>query len=198
MHRNPIVIALLVMCSWIAVGFAAETQPPDTAAASALSPDAYRLGPGDVLLISVWKDEELTRSLPVLPDGTLSFPLIGELNAGGRTLGDLKAEIIERITPFVPDPVLTLSVQQVNSMLVYVIGRVNAPGRLVLNSRLTALQALAMAGGPNAFAKRNKIKIIRKQDGRTDIFDFPYEDIIKGERLENDIELRRGDVIVVP
>ena len=159
---------------------------------------AYRIGPGDVLDISVWKDEALTKLMPVLPDGTISFPLVGKLTAGGRTLEDFKAELEEHISRYVPDPVLSVSVQQVNSMMVYVIGRVNSPGRVMLNTNVTALQALAMAGGPNPFAKRNKIKIFREEPDRTLIFDFPYDDISRGDRLEFNIEMKRGDVMVVP
>lgn len=158
----------------------------------------YRIGPGDILNISVWKDEALTQQLPVLPDGTLHFPLVGKLQAGGKTTEEFQAALEVRISRYVPDPVLSVSVAQVNSMVFYVIGRVNAPGRQVLNANVTALQALAMAGGPNPFAKRNKIKIFREEANRTLIFDFPYGDIAKGERLEHNILLKRGDVMVVP
>jgi polysaccharide export outer membrane protein len=158
----------------------------------------YRIGPGDVLNISVWKDEALTQQLPVLPDGTLHFPLVGKLTAGGKTLDEFKRELEEKIERYVPEPVLSVSLTQINSMLVYVIGRVNAPGRFVINTHVNALQALAMAGGPNPFAKRNKIKIIREENDQTLIFDFPYDDITKGERLEYNILLKRGDVMVVP
>ena len=158
----------------------------------------YRIGPGDILNISVWKDDALTQQLPVLPDGTLHFPLVGKLTAGGKTLDEFKLELEDRISRYVPDPVLSVSLTQINSMMVYVIGRVNAPGRFPVNTHLSALQALAMAGGPNPFAKRNKIKIIREEDDRTLIFDFPYDDITKGERLEYNILLKRGDVMVVP
>jgi polysaccharide export outer membrane protein len=158
----------------------------------------YRIGPGDILKISVWKDEALTQQLPVLPDGSLHFPLVGKLQAGGQTAEEFQSALENRIARYVPDPVLTVSVAQVNSMVFYVIGRVNTPGRQVLNANVTALQALAMAGGPNPFAKRNKIKIFRKEDGNTVIFDFPYGDISKGERLEYNILLKRGDVMVVP
>lgn len=175
----------------------AQETPPATKCDPAARP-AYRIGPGDILDISVWKDEALTKLMPVLPDGTISFPLVGKLTAGGRTLEDFKAELEERISRYVPDPVLSISVQQVNSMLVYVIGRVNNPGRVMLNTHVTALQALAMAGGPNPFAKRNAIKIFREEPDRTLIFDFPYDDISRGEHLERNIELQRGDVMVVP
>ena len=158
----------------------------------------YRIGPGDVLNISVWKDEALSQELPVLPDGTLHFPLVGKLTAGGKSLDEFRLELEKKIARYVPDPVLSVSLTQINSMMVYVVGRVNTPGRFVINTHVNALQALAMAGGPNPFAKRNKIKIIREEDEKTLIFDFPYDDITKGERLEYNILLKRGDVMVVP
>lgn len=158
----------------------------------------YRIGPGDMLNISVWKDEALSRELPVLPDGTLHFPLVGKLTAGGKTLDEFRLELEKKITRYVPDPVLSVSLTQINSMMVYVVGRVNAPGRFVINTHVNALQALAMAGGPNPFAKRNRIKIIREENEKTLIFDFPYDDITKGEQLGYNILLKRGDVMVVP
>lgn len=167
-------------------------------ARAAISPPPYRIGPGDILSISVWKDDALTQKLPVLPDGTLHFPLVGKLQAGGMTTDEFKAALEGRIKRYVPDPVLSVSVTQINSMVFYVIGRVNTPGRQVLNTNVTALQALAMAGGPNPFAKRNKIKIFREEDNQTLIFNFPYDDIAKGQRLEYNILLKRGDVMVVP
>ena len=177
-----------------------HASPALAAAVSNLQPQTppYRIGPGDILNISVWKDEALTQQLPVLPDGTLHFPLVGKLRAGGKTTEEFQTALEARIARYVPDPVLSVSVAQVNSMVFYVIGRVNAPGRQMLNANVTALQALAMAGGPNPFAKRNKIKIFREEDNRTLIFDFPYSDVSKGERLEHNILMKRGDVMVVP
>jgi polysaccharide export outer membrane protein len=168
------------------------------AAAATVAPAAYRIGPGDILDISVWKDEALTKRIPVLPDGTISFPLVGKLTAAGHSLEAFKRELEDRISRYVPDPVISVSIHQVNSMMVYVIGRVNSPGRIILNGNVTALQALAMAGGPNPFAKRNKIKIFREETDQTRIFDFPYDDISQGEHLEYNIEMKRGDVMVVP
>lgn len=182
--------------------WAQETAPVEAqdqnAAVMATPTPAYRIGPGDILDISVWKDEALTKLVPVLPDGTISFPLVGKMAAGGRTLDDFKTELEARIQRYVPEPVLSVSIQQVNSMMVYVIGRVNNPGRVMLNNNVTALQALAMAGGPNPFAKRNKIKIFREETDQTLIFDFPYDDISQGEQLALNIEMKRGDVMVVP
>ena len=126
---------------------------------------AYLIGPGDILEISVWKDEALSRSVVVLPDGKISFPLIGEIFVAGRTIGQVKEEITVKLTRYVPELVLSIEVKQSNSMQIYVIGRVNNPGKQVLNSKVNVLQALAMAGGLNPFASRNKIKISAERGG---------------------------------
>ena len=161
---------------------------------------SYLIGPGDMIDISVWKDEALTKSVVVLPDGYISFPLIGEIKAVGRPISQIKAEIEEKIKPYVPDPTVSVEVKQVNSMLVYVIGRVNSliSGRYVLNANVNVLQALAMAGGLNPFAKRNKIRVLRQEGDKTLSFPFNYDDVVDGKRLEQNIMLKRGDVVVVP
>jgi len=158
----------------------------------------YTIGPGDILDISVWDNEALTRLVTVLPDGKIRFPLIGEVVVGGKTLADLEKELKQRIGTFVPAPDLTVMVQQVNSMLIYVIGRVNSPGRFALNTNIKVLQALTMAGGLNPFANRNKIKIFRDENGKTDIFQFEYDEVTEGKNLEQNIEIKRGDVVFVP
>lgn len=158
----------------------------------------YVIGPGDVIDISLWKEESLSKSVVVLPDGRIYFPLIGQIQASDRTVGDLKQEIEERLKPYVPAPVLSVEVKQVNSMLIYVIGRVNTPGRFVLNANVNVLQALAMAGGLNPFAKRDKIKVLRQEAGKTKSLPFHYDDVIEGSRLEENIVLKRGDLVVVP
>ena len=159
---------------------------------------AYLIGPGDILEISVWKDEALSRAVVVLPDGKISFPLIGEIFVAGRTIGQVKEEITTKLTRYVPELVLSIEVKQSNSMQIYVIGRVNIPGKQVLNSRVNVLQALAMAGGLNPFASRNKIKILRKEGEKTVTIPFRYGDVVDGDNIESNIELQRGDVIVVP
>jgi len=193
--KKKIVILLAVVFALVSLpAFAAEKKT-----AAVPSPDsAYTIGPGDVLSISVWKDESLTRNVPVRPDGKISFPLIGEITAGGKSVSQLKKEIEKKISPYVPQPTLSVGVQAVNSLLVYVIGRVNKPGLFVLNTNINVLQALAMAGGCNSFAKKNDIKIFRKQEGRTRIMEFRYDDVTDGKHLEQNVTLRRGDVIVVP
>lgn len=174
-------------------------QAADKAPAVAANQDgAYLIGPGDVLDISVWKDEALTRTVVVLPDGRISFPLVGELQAGGRSIAQLKGDLEKRLLRYVPDLVLSLEVKQSNSLLVYVIGKVNTPGRQSHNAPVNVLQALATAGGMNPFAKRDKVRIFRTESGVTRILPFDYDGVTEGERLEENIPLRRGDVVVVP
>jgi len=192
MKRNYLTAAILIITFMAAPPLWAADQPPTTTTRD------YMIGPGDVLEISVWNNEALTRLVTVLPDGKIRFPLIGEVAVGGKALVDLEKDLKQRIGIFVPSPDLTVMVQQVNSMLVYVIGKVNRPGRLALNADINVLQALTMAGGLNAFAKRNKIKIFRKENGKTRIFPFEYDDVTEGENLEQNIVLKRGDIIVIP
>ena len=158
----------------------------------------YIIGPGDVLIISIWKDESLTQEVVVLPDGTISFPLIGLIKAEGKTITDLKTEIEKRIKKFVPDPVLWVSVKSMNSSYIYVLGRVNNPGRFLLNSQVSILQALAIAGGVNPFASNNDIKVFRQEGGVTILLPFHYDSVIKGKHIEENVSLKRGDVVIVP
>jgi polysaccharide export outer membrane protein len=160
--------------------------------------EGYTIGAGDVLDISVWNNEALTKQVTVLPDGKIHFPLIGEVAVGGKTISLLKKELEVKISHFVPNPNLSVMVQQLNSMLIYVIGKVNNPGRFVMNAEVDVLQALAMAGGLNPFAKRNDIKIFRKIKDKTKIFEFEYDDVTDGKNLKQNIQLKRGDVVVVP
>jgi polysaccharide export outer membrane protein len=199
-------VLLLVIVAAAPAGATATDQSvakPDSGAAETTAPPPatdpkYIIGPGDLLDISVWKDEALTKTVAVLPDGMIAFPLIGELKAAGKTVAELKQEMENLLSRYVSDLVLNLEVRQSNSMLVYVIGRVNNPGRQVLNARITVLQALAMAGGPNPFAKKNSIRIFRQEGAVTNSYRFRYDDVVDGEHLEDNIVLQRGDVIVVP
>ena len=158
----------------------------------------YLIGPGDILNISVWKDEALTRQCVVLPDGKIAFPLIGQIPAAGRTVADISKELEQKLARFVPGVDLNVAVHQVNSLIVYVIGRVNSPGRFVLNTDVNVLQALAMAGGLNPFAKRGDIKIFRDAGGGTKVLFFDYDQVADGKDPRQNIKLKRGDVIVVP
>jgi polysaccharide biosynthesis/export protein len=158
----------------------------------------YIIGAGDVLNISVWKDESLTRQVVVLPDGKIGFPLIGQVTAAGKTVAELTKEIEQKLARFVPGVELSVVVQQIGSMTIYVIGKVNAPGRFNLASDVNVLQALAMAGGLNPFAKRGDIKIFRETGGGTKVFFFDYDTVADGKDPRQNMRLKKGDVIVVP
>lgn len=161
------------------------------------SPD-YIIGPGDQIGISVWRDENLTRTVVVLPDGKISFPLLGELVAGNKTVARLKQELEAGLNRYIADTNVTVEVKQSNSMIVYVTGRVNTPGRQLLVADTNVLQALAMAGGLNPFARKSKVRIFRQEQGKTTMFPFDYDEVMEGRHLETNIVLKRGDVIVVP
>lgn len=194
-------LAILLMTGAVGAQENSATPTPggdvETRAASNPIRD-YVIGPGDVVEISVWKNEDLRKVAPVAPDGKMHFPLIGEIVAGGKTVAQLKAEVEQKLVRFVPNPELYVGIQQINSMILYVIGRVIRPGSLVINSNLNVLQALTIAGGPNTFAKRDEIRIFRETSEGTRIFNFDYEDVSEGLHLEQNIMLERGDIIVVP
>lgn len=171
-------------------------QPADAGADQAAG--EYRIGAGDVLSISVWQTPDLALELAVLPDGTINFPLVGEIIARDRTVSELTDELSGRLSSYVPDPVLTLGVSRVNSMVVYVTGKVNKPGRFRFQNRIDVLQALALAGGTTPFAKEKQIRIFRQQGEDTHVFDFNYKEVSKGRHMAQNILLRRGDVVIVP
>jgi polysaccharide export outer membrane protein len=158
----------------------------------------YIIGPGDVIGISVWRDESLTRSVVVLPDGKIQFPLIGELVAGGKTVLQLKQEFVDKLSKYVVDADISVDVKQSNSLVIYIIGKVNNPGRQILVSNTSVLQALSMAGGLNLFADKDDIKIFRQNNDRTVVHSFRYSKVVSGTYLDDNIMLKRGDVIVVP
>ena len=158
----------------------------------------YKIGPGDSLRITEWRNEDLTLPVVVLPDGYISFPLVGDLPVAGRTVPELKAEIEARLKIYIPEPTVSVMVTNVQSLLVYVIGRVQRPGVFTLNTNITVLQSLAMAGGLNPFAKRGQIKVLRGAGAETQVFIFDYDKVSAGKNLEQNIVLERGDIIVVP
>ncbi len=170
-----------------------EIKHPET-----VSNQAYVVGPGDQLGISVWRDDSLTRTVVVLHDGKIHYPLLGEIVAGGKTIAQLRNEFKEKLSDYVIDADITVEVRQSNSMLIYLIGKVNSPGRQMLSAETTVLQALAIAGGLNPYAEKDDIKIFRQEKGRTIVYSFRYSQVTNGEQLNDNIILKRGDVIVVP
>ena len=162
------------------------------------SGSTFYLGPGDVLEISVWKDEALTKQVVVRPDGMISFPLIGQIPAEGRTVEELQREVQKRISRYVPDAPVTVLVAEIGSPKIYVVGKVNKPGVYIMGHFLRVMQALAMAGGTTTFADRDDIMIIREEKGRQIIMKFNYDRVASGRDLHKNITLKPGDTIVVP
>ena len=159
----------------------------------------YRLNPGDVLQVSVWNEEELNREVLVRPDGGISFPLAGDIGAAGRTITQVQEAITARLDTYIPDAVVTVAVLAVNGNKIYVLGKVARPGEYVMNSGLDVMQALAIAGGVTSFAAENKIRILRRgPSGAQQALPFKYADVKEGNRLESNILLNSGDVVVVP
>lgn len=168
-----------------------------TVLASEVDPE-YQLGAEDVLLISVWKDEQLTREVVVRPDGMFSFPLIGDIQAEDRTVDQIRTDLVQRLTKYIPNPNVSVAVNKVASYKVYVVGRVNKPGEYVIGHYADVLQALSLAGGLTPFAKENDIKVMRRVRGEQHAIPFRYGDMRKGRALEQNIVLQRGDVVMVP
>jgi polysaccharide export outer membrane protein len=158
----------------------------------------YRLGAEDVMLISVWKDEQLTREVVVRPDGMFSFPLVGDIQAEERTVDEIRTDLVKRLTKYIPNPNVSVAVIKVLSYKIYVVGRVNKPGEYLIGHYTDVLQALSLAGGLTPFAAENDIKVIRRLKGHQQVFLFRYGDVRKGQDLEQNILLQRGDSIMVP
>ncbi len=158
----------------------------------------YVLQPGDVVNVSVWREPDLDRTLLVRPDGGISFPLAGDLAAAGRTVDQLTADLVARLTKFIPSPVVTVALQENLGNRIYVAGKVNKPGVFLVNQDINVLQALAIAGGPTPFAKLKNIKILRREGGVEHAIPFNFKQVQRGERLEQNIILRPGDTVLVP
>lgn len=158
----------------------------------------YAVKPGDTLMISVWKEPELQGAVLVTPDGAFTFPLVGSVDARGKTVTDLQQIVTERLQKFISDPVVTVSVQDIRGNKIYVIGQVDRPGEFIVNPRVDVMQALSMAGGTTAFADLSKIIVLRRSGAEQNVLHFDYTDVVKGRSLEQNVELVAGDVVVVP
>jgi polysaccharide export outer membrane protein len=186
-------------------GAAAPAAPTDGGAASPVTAvpsglplsSEYVIGPGDVLQISVWKNESLSRVVPVRPDGKISMPLLHDIQAAGLTAMQLRDKIARALAEFLPNPEVAVSVTEVRSMRVSVLGEVMRPGVLELRGTTTILEAIAMAGGFRDFASPSKIMVIRTDaNGRTEKIRFNYNRAVGGD--EHNLVLKPGDVVVVP
>jgi polysaccharide export outer membrane protein len=186
------VLKAVLLTGFLAFFSAASGQDTDT------DSGAYTVKPGDQLLISVWKEEDLVQEVIIRPDGGYSFPLAGDMSAKGKTVDRISTELTQRLERYIPDLVVTVAVTAINGNKIYVIGQVNSPGAFVMNPRIDVMQALSMAGGTTAFASLNDIKVLRRTNSSQTVMPFRYNDVVRGRNVEQNIMLVSGDVVVVP
>jgi polysaccharide biosynthesis/export protein len=176
--------------------------PPDAAQTriAGRSPDrsSYLIGPEDVLQISVWKEPELSATIPVRPDGKISLPLLSDLEASGLTPTQLADLVTTELHKYIADPRVTVVVTAVNSQQIYITGEVRRAGVYPLHPNTTILQALSVAGGFTEFANLKNIYILRNEHGQQKRYPFNYRNVLKGQNLSQDVLLKTGDTIVVP
>ena len=169
----------------------------DTKKAATTDPN-YVIGAQDVLDISVWKEPEVSRVVPVRPDGKISLPLLNDVQAAGLTPAQLAAQITESLKKYVTSPQVTVIVTTINSQRVYILGEVTRPGAFPMLPGMTVMQALSSAGGFTPFAKMKSIYVLRAENGKKVKYPFNYKEAIAGKNSEQDILLKAGDTIVVP
>ena len=158
----------------------------------------YLIGPTDILNIYVWKEPDLTQDVTVLPDGKITFPLIGEIQAEGQTVIELKKAITEKLQGYVTAPEVTVVVRQINSRRIYTLGKLNSPGPYPLEPGMTVLQALSTAGGFAEWADDKNILVIRREGVEEIQYRFNYKEFISGKNLKQNIPLKPNDTIIVP
>lgn len=197
--------SLVLPAAFLLVPFVAaqETaaQKPDASSKPAAAPavDAeYKIGPQDVLQIDVWKEPEISRTIPVRPDGKISLPLLNDVQASGLTAMGLAASLRESLSKYLNNPQVTVTVTQINSRRIYITGEVNHPGTFPLLPNMTVLQGLSEASGFTQFAKLKAIYVLRTENGKQVKHFFNYKEVIKGNSAEQNIPLQAGDIIVVP
>jgi polysaccharide export outer membrane protein len=160
--------------------------------------NVYVIGPEDVLHIHIWKEETLSRTVPVRSDGKISLPLIDEIQAAGLTPLQLKEILLAKLKDFIDIPNVSVIVMEANSFKVYISGQVKTPGVYRLRSETSLLQLIPLAGGFTEWANEKKILIIRKENGKEKRFTVNYKKIVKGEASESNINLKSGDTVIVP
>lgn len=197
MWTRKTINSALLLCLLVAPQWPARAQA-DEAATNPVAAAPYRVQPGDILIVSVWKEKDLQSEVLVRPDGGLSFPLAGDVDASGRTVAELAADMTSRIRRFVPEAVVTVAVKEIGGNRIYVLGKVNRPGEYPFSRPIDVMQALSLAGGTTTYAALNDIRILRRENGRQTAFEFRYSEVERGKDLAQNVELRSGDTVVVP
>jgi polysaccharide biosynthesis/export protein len=179
--------AMAILLSTAAAPLFAQTAPD------------YRLHAGDKVVVGVYDDPKLLpQEITVTPDGKISYPLVGELVVGGKTVEAVRTEMQARLKKYISDPIATVIVTEVKGNVVYVVGQVNKPGSIIMNPTINVLQALSMVGGTNPYAKLDSIIVIRSSGGTQRVLPFRYGQVSGGRDLAQNVELESGDVVVVP
>lgn len=180
-------------------GILDHNQSPEVKAAGGATLDGdYQVGPGDVIQVSVWREPEASSVVVIRPDGKISLPLISDLVVNGKTPMEIQQIVVEKLAPFVNTPSVTVTVKEINSKKVYVLGEVNRPGSFQIAQPTTVLQILTEAGGLRPFAKEKSIYVLRTVNGKQEKFPFNYKDVVRGTKVEQNVLLEPGDTVIVP
>lgn len=193
----PVLLSALALVIVPATPAAAAKAAAPVAAAEPAAPP-YTIQPGDVLTVSVWKEKELQADVLVRPDGGLSFPLAGDIQATGRTVDDVRQLIEKGLKRYIPDPAVSVALKQIGGNFIYVIGKVNRPGQFPFSKPVDVMQALALAGGATPYASVNDIRILQRDASGVKSIPFHYGDVERGRELGQNFLLKSGDTVVVP
>jgi polysaccharide export outer membrane protein len=189
--RALLLIAAFSACQLAAAGGASVPAPPTAVA-------EYHVQPGDLLTVSVWKEQDLSLEVLVRPDGGVSFPLVGDVAASGKSVEALRQEFTERLKRYIPNPVVTIAAKAIGGNHVYVVGKVMRPGEYPFSRPVDVMQALSLAGGTTSFAAVNDIVILRRENSLLKALPFHYAEVEHGKGLVQNIVLESGDTVVVP
>ena len=203
--KNIFTLALVLAA---AASLAAQQQPANgkaatppagtTVPAGVTPPPDYVIGPDDVLTVVFWREKELSSEVSVRPDGKITLPLMNDVQAAGLTPEQLRDELTKVAGKYVEGPTVTVVVKAINSRKVFITGMVSKPGPYSLTGPTTVTQLIAMAGGLHEFAEKDNITILRQEQGREVAYRFNYKDVMKRKNLQQNIELKPGDTIIVP
>jgi polysaccharide export outer membrane protein len=201
LHRShrlfPILLILAALSPWASAAPPATPVSEPAGQAPAASATEYRIGIEDLLAISVWRDTDLTREVPVRPDGRISLPLLQDIDAAGKTPKELSEEIQRRLKEYLSNPSVTVIVREVNSLKAYFLGEVATPGPVLLRSPVRLLQGIAMAGGMTPFGGKNGIIVYRTSSSGEKVIEISYRDIVTGKKPDENLVLEPGDTVVV-
>lgn len=190
--RRPFKISTLLTVLLVSLQSPVNVRAADAPASS------YKVRPGDTLIVSAWKEPDLSLEVLVRPDGKFSYPLAGDIQAAGRAPQEIREEVIKKIDSFVPDAAVIVMVKEINGNKAFVVGKVQRPGPVLMTEPTSVMQALAIAGGTVQFANLKRIIILRTNGAEQSAIPFNYDQIADGEALGQNVVLQPGDVIVVP